>query len=177
MPSLEVERVSQPRGDRVRSRTQGSKREASSSPDGDDPPGKLPMGNASEATREPLSHVTSETQAALGPQWTRCQGRRASHVAKAARSTSVQSPSTAPPADSGTRKGASHATQGRGKPLHALTYVRRPTHTRTREAAGIFPRSHSPRADEGDAHRGTVLIDERVLTEREKVMNHEARHR
>jgi len=33
---------------------------------------QLPMGNVSEVTREPSSHVTSETQAALGPKRTRC---------------------------------------------------------------------------------------------------------
>ena len=42
MPSLSVERVSQPRGARVLHRKQGSKREASSSPDGDDPRGEAP---------------------------------------------------------------------------------------------------------------------------------------
>src|SRR5712691_13332785 len=97
------------------------------------------MGNASETTREPSSHVTSETQAELGPKWTRCQGRRASPVAKAARSKYLQYPSTAHPADSGTLKGASNAKQGLGKPPHTLTQVRRPTQTRKREAAGISP--------------------------------------
>src|SRR6266446_8408025 len=102
------------------------------------------MGNASEVTREPSSHVTSETQAALGPKRTRCQGRRASPVATAARSKYGQYPPTAHPADSGTLQGASNAKQGLGKPPHALTSVRRPTPTRTREAAGISPKAKAP---------------------------------
>jgi hypothetical protein len=99
------------------------------------------MGNASEATREPSSHVTSETQAELGPKRARCQGLRAHPVAKAARSKYVQYPPTAHPADSGTLQGASNAKQGLGKPPHALTEMRRPTQTRTREAAGISPKA------------------------------------
>jgi hypothetical protein len=101
------------------------------------------MGNASETTLEPSAHVTSETQAALGPKWARCQGLQASAVAKAARSKYVQYPSTAHPADSGTLTGASNAKQGLGKPPHALTQVSRPTQTRTRAGAGISPEANA----------------------------------
>jgi hypothetical protein len=44
MPSIEVERVSQPRGDRVLRRQQGAKRSVSSSPDEEAPLGAAPHG-------------------------------------------------------------------------------------------------------------------------------------
>src|SRR5438477_10264445 len=119
------------------------------------------MGNVSETTLEPSSHVTSETQAALGPQWARCPGQRASPVAKAARSKYVPSPSTAHPADSGTLTGASHAKQGLGKPPHALTQVRRPTQTRTRVGAGISPEAnaHGNTRDTRTGEQGASTIE------------------
>src|SRR5712691_192953 len=40
-----------------------------------------------------------------------------------------------------------------------------------------LPRSKRPRSYEGYAHRGTVLIDDRVLKESGNVMSHDVSHR
>jgi hypothetical protein len=109
MPSLDVERVSRPRGDRVRSR----------------------MGQMSCGIPPPRSRRTVPSS--------RQRHRSHRHVA---------SPLT-------------------------LSTRRRPTHTRTREAARIAPEATAHVECEGDAHRGTVHIDERVLKERAYVMSHD----
>ncbi len=58
-----------------------------------------------------------------------------------------------------------------------LSTLRRPTQTRTREAARISPEAKAHVSCEGYAHRGTVIIDARVIKERADVMSHDQRHR
>ena len=62
------------------------------------------------------------------------------------------------------------------RPL-TLSTLRRPTPTRTCEAARISPAAKAHVEGEGYAHRGTVIIDERVLKERADVMSPDQRHR
>ena len=71
-------------------------------------------------------------------------------------------PSTAHPADSDILQAASNVKQGLGKPL-TLSTLRRHTQTRKREAAGISPEAKAHVQCEGYAHRGTVIIDDRVI--------------
>jgi len=62
MPSLEVERVRRPRGDRVLSRKQGEQRRHLPSLTEVIHEAKRPMENESEVTREPSGQVTSLTR-------------------------------------------------------------------------------------------------------------------
>ena len=77
-------------------------------------------------------------------------------------SNCMRYPSTAHPADSDILKAASNVKQELGKPL-TLSTLRRHTQTRTREAARISPEAKAHVYCEGYAHRGTVIIDDRVI--------------